>query len=289
MSQITISLPDGSARDYPAGTTAGEVATSIGKRLAKAAVAATANGVEIDLGRPLQDGDEVAIVPADTEAGRHVLRHSTAHVMAQAVIQLFPGAKFSIGPAIENGFYYDFELPDGRTFSDDDLAAIDAKMREIIAADQRFERAELSPAEAVQVFADQPYKVEIIERVSAAGHDDLDRGEVDTGGTVSVYRNSEEFVDLCKGPHVPSTGRLGHFRLQKVAGAYWRGNEKGPMLQRIYGTAWESDAALREHLHRLAEADKRDHRRLAVELDLLSFPEVLGGGLAVWHPKGGIV
>src|SRR5690606_7161861 len=143
MSQITISLPDGSARAYPAGTTAGEVASSIGKRLAKAAVAATVNGEEADLGRPLHDGDRVAIIPADSEAGRHVLRHSTAHVMAQAVTQLFPGAKFSIGPAIENGFYYDFELPDGRTFSEDDLAAIETRMREIIAADQRFERSQL--------------------------------------------------------------------------------------------------------------------------------------------------
>ncbi len=291
MSQITITLPDGSARDYPAGTTAGDVATSIGRRLAKAAVAATANGAEIDLGRPLHDGDLVTIIPDDSEAGRHVLRHSTAHVMAQAVTQLFPGAKFSIGPAIENGFYYDFELPGGRTFSDDDLAAIEARMREIMAADQPFVRRELTAAEALEVFADQPYKLEIIERVATAGDgaDELDSGEVAAGGEVSVYRNTDDFVDLCKGPHVPSTGRLGHFKLQKVAGAYWRGNEKGPMLQRIYGTAWESDAALAAHLEMLAEAEKRDHRRLANELDLLSFPSELGGGLAVWHPKGAIV
>ena len=171
-----------------------------------------------------------------------MLRHSTAHVMAQAVTQLFPGAKFSIGPAIENGFYYDFELPGGATFSDDDLVAIEARMREIVKADQPFVRSELSADQARGVFADQPYKVEIIERVrelAANGATDaLDAGEVDAGETVSVYRNSDEFVDLCKGPHVPSTGRLGHFKLQKVAGAYWRGNEKGPMLQRIYGTAW---------------------------------------------------
>ena len=143
--QITISLPDGSAREYPAGTTAGDVASSIGKRLAKAAVAATVDGEEVDLGRPLHDHDRVAIITSDTEAGRHVLRHSTAHVMAQAVTQLFPGAKYSIGPAIENGFYYDFELPDGRTFSDDDLAAIEAKMRDIVAADQTFVRSEVTP------------------------------------------------------------------------------------------------------------------------------------------------
>jgi threonyl-tRNA synthetase len=289
--QITITLPDGSEREYPAGTTAADVASSIGSRLAKAAVAATANGDEIDLTRPLPDRARVAIVTADTDAGRHVLRHSTAHVMAQAVTQLFPGAKFSIGPAIEHGFYYDFDLPGGQTFSDDDLAAIEARMREIIAADQPFERAEVSADEALEVFADQPYKAEIIERVKAAGDgaDSLDAGEVAAGGTISVYRNTPEFVDLCKGPHVPSTGRLGSFKLQKVAGAYWRGNEKGPMLQRIYGTAWESDAALKAHLEMLVEAEKRDHRRLATDLDLLSFPSELGGGLAVWHPKGAIV
>ena len=289
--QITITLPDGSEREYPAGTTAADVASSIGSRLAKAAVAATLDGAEVDLTRPLPERGAVAIVTADTDAGRHVLRHSTAHVMAQAVTQLFPGAKFSIGPAIEHGFYYDFELPGGQTFSDDDLARIEARMREIIAADQPFERSEVSADEALDVFADQPYKIEIIERVKDAGDgvDSLDAGEMAAGGTISVYRNSPEFVDLCRGPHVPSTGRLGSFTLQKVAGAYWRGNEKGPMLQRIYGTAWESDAALRAHLEMLAEAEKRDHRRLATDLDLVSFPSELGGGLAVWHPKGAIV
>jgi threonyl-tRNA synthetase len=290
---ITITLPDGSHREYPAGTTAADVAGSIGKRLAKAAVAANVDGHEVDLGRALDDGDHVAIITDDTEDGRHVLRHSTAHVMAQAVTQLFPGAKFSIGPAIENGFYYDFELPGGATFSDDDLVAIEARMREIVKADQPFVRSELSADQALGVFADQPYKVEIIERVrelAANGTTDaLDAGEVDAGDTVSAYRNSDEFVDLCKGPHVSSTGRLGHFKLQKVAGAYWRGNEKGPMLQRIYGTAWESDAALQAHLDQLAEAEKRDHRRLGTELDLFSFPSEIGGGLAVWHPKGAIV
>jgi threonyl-tRNA synthetase len=290
---ITITLPDGSHREYPAGTTAADVAGSIGKRLAKGAVAATVDGHEVDLGRALDDGDRLAIVTDDTEDGRHVLRHSTAHVMAQAVTQLFPGAKFSIGPAIENGFYYDFELPGGATFSDDDLVAIEARMHEIIKADQPFVRSEVDAADALEVFADQPYKIEIIKRVQElaadGGTDILDTGEADAGGTVSVYRNSSEFVDLCKGPHVPSTGRLGHFKLQKVAGAYWRGNEKGPMLQRIYGTAWESAAALRAHLEQLAEAEKRDHRKLANELDLISFPQELGGGLAVWHPKGAVV
>ncbi len=204
-------------------------------------------------------------------------------------LSCFTGAKFSIGPAIENGFYYDFELPGGRTFSDDDLVAIEARMAEIVKANQPFVRDELSPTDALKLFADQPYKCEIIERVSTGAADSEDAGEIGSGETISVYRNTDEFVDLCRGPHVPSTGKLGHFKLMKVAGAYWRGNEKGPMLQRIYGTAWESKAALAEHLHRLEEAEKRDHRKLATELDLLSFPHELGGGLAVWHPKGAIV
>src|SRR5215218_10241577 len=289
MAQVTISLPDGSQRSFDDGATTTDVAASIGSRLAKAAVAAVVDGEEWDLGRPLPDGASVAIVTADSEDGRHVLRHSTAHVMAQAVTQLFPGAKFSIGPAITDGFYYDFELPGGRTFSDDDLIAVEQRMRDIIAADQPFTRSEMSAAEALTVFADQPYKREIIERVTSGAADGVDADEVGAGGTVSVYRNTPEFVDMCRGPHVPSTGKLGHFKLMKVAGAYWRGNEKGPMLQRIYGTAWESKAALDEHLHRLEEAEKRDHRKLATELDLLSFPHELGGGLAVWHPKGAIV
>ena len=171
-------------------------------------------------------------------------------------------------------------------------------MRQIMSANQPFIRSEMSIDDALALFADQPYKCEIIERVRALAGvvidpDDeevsVDAGEVDPDGTVSVYRNTDEFVDMCRGPHVPTTSRLGHFKLMKVAGAYWRGNEKGPMLQRIYGTAWDTKAALEEHLHRLEEAEKRDHRKLATELDLLSFPSELGGGLAVWHPKGAIV
>jgi threonyl-tRNA synthetase len=289
MSTLTINLPDGSTRELPAGSTAGDLATSIGSRLAKAAVAAVINGSEADLGAPLPEGATVAIVTADTDAGRHVLRHSTAHVLAQAVTQLFPGAKFSIGPAIEDGFYYDFDLPDGRTFSESDLAAITERMKQIVAANQPFVRSEVSVDEALRLFADQPYKCEIINRVTSGSADGADSGEVGSGETISVYRNTESFVDLCRGPHVPTTAKLGHFALMKVAGAHWRSSEKGPMLQRIYGTAWESKSALDEHLHRLAEAEKRDHRRLAVEQDLLSFPSELGGGLAVWHPKGAIV
>ena len=298
MADILISLPDGSQRSFPVGTTTADVAASIGSRLAKAAVAGVVDGNEVDLDAALTDGSSLSIVTADSDEGRTILRHSTSHVMAQAVTQLFPGAKFSIGPAIAEGFYYDFELPGARTFTEDDLVAVEARMRDIIAANQPFVRSEMSIDDALVLFADQPYKCEIIERVrSLSGtsvdpdDDELsaDAGEVDPGGSVSVYRNTESFVDMCRGPHVPSTGRLGHFKLMKVAGAYWRGNEKGPMLQRIYGTAWDTKAALDEHLHRLEEAEKRDHRKLATELDLLSFPSELGGGLAVWHPKGAIV
>ena len=286
---ISIRLPDDSTRELPVGSTGFDLALAIGKRLAQAAVATTIDGVEADLGVALRDGVKVSIITADSDPGRHVLRHSTAHVLAQAVVQLFEGAKFSIGPAIEDGFYYDFELPNNKTFSDADLVAIQDKMQEIVAADQPFVRSEMSAKDALKVFKDQPYKCEIIERVTKGDADSSDALEAGSADAVSVYRNSENFVDLCRGPHVPSTSRLGHFALMKVAGAYWRGNEKGPMLQRIYGTAWESKSALAEHLHRLEEAEKRDHRRLAVEMDLLSFPQELGGGLAVWHPKGGIV
>jgi threonyl-tRNA synthetase len=293
---ITITLPDGSTRQHDAGVTAGEIAASIGRNLAKAALAArvATDGVDgdwYDLDRPIEHDAAVAIVTPDSPDGREVLRHSTAHVLAQAVTDLFPGAKYAIGPAIADGFYYDFELPGHAHFSDDDLARIEARMREIVQADEPFVREELSRERALATFADQPYKIEIIERV-----DPEDSNEIGDGPVISVYRNpraataeygGDEFVDLCRGPHVPSTKRLGAFTLTKVAGAYWRGDEKRPMLQRIYGTAWESKAALEEYLHRLEEAERRDHRKLGAELDLFSFPEEIGSGLAVFHPKGG--
>ncbi|HQU25640.1 MAG TPA: threonine--tRNA ligase [Acidimicrobiales bacterium] len=288
MSQIAVTLPDGATRALAGGSTAGDLARAIGARLAKDALAARVNGELRDLSTVLADGDTVAIVVAGSDDGRDVLRHSTAHVLAQAVTRLWPGAQYAIGPAIENGFYYDFDLPGGARFSDDDLATIEAEMRGIIAEDQPFTRAEMSIEEGLAVFVDQPYKVEIITKVREGARDAEDLGEVAAGSRVSVYRNTGSFVDLCRGPHVPSTGRLGHFRLMRVAGAYWRGDEKRPQLQRVYGTAWESNSALEAHLHQLVEAEKRDHRRLATELDLLSFPSELGGGLAVWHPRGGI-
>ena len=289
MSLLTVTLPDGSSRELEHGSTVFDLARSIGSGLAKAAVAGIVDGHETDLSTVLADGQQVAIITSNTDEGRHVLRHSTAHVLAQAVTRLFPGAKFSVGPAIENGFYYDFDLPDGKTFSDDDLVDIQREMERIVKEDQPFVRSEMTPAEALQLFADQPYKCEIIQRVTSAHGDALDAGEVGAGDVISAYRNSESFVDMCVGPHVPTTGKLQHFALQRTSGAYWRGSEEARMLQRIYGTAWESKKALDEHLTQLEEAAKRDHRRLATELDLLSFPSEIGGGLAIWHPKGATV
>jgi len=278
--QITVTLPDGSTRSLDEGATAADLARSIGRRLAQAAVTAVVDGADVDLSVPLAEGSQVSIVTEDSEEGRKVLRHSSAHVMAQAVCDLFPGARYAIGPPIEDGFYYDFELPGGASFSEEDLGRIEARMREIVAAGQPFVRHEMSRDEGVARFADQPYKVEIIEGV--------DPGEGVDATVVSTYSN-DGWVDLCKGPHVDTTARLGHFKLMKVAGAYWRGDERRPMLQRIYGTAWESAAALAAHLHRLEEAERRDHRRLGLELDMFHFPPEVGGGLPVFHPKGALV
>ena len=289
MSDLTITLPDGSSRILPEGSTGLDLAAHIGPGLAKAAVIVSVDGEGRDLNRALADGDSVSVVTADSDEGLYTLRHSTAHVLAQAVLDLWPGATHAIGPPIEHGFYYDFELPGGAVFTADDLEAIDARMREIITADQVFERFEAGASEALELFAEHRYKREIIEKVTTGAADVEMAREASTDGTVTWYRNGEGFIDLCTGPHVPSTGRLGHFALQKVAGAYWRGDEKQPMLQRIYGTAWADKKSLKGHLHRLAEAEKRDHRRLAAELDLVSWPDALGPGLAVWHPKGALV
>ena len=296
MSAITVSLPDGSERELVQGSSGADLAAAIGPRLAADAVVAVVDGTERDLSAPLIDGASVEIVTASSNRGLHTIRHSTAHVLAQAVLDLYPGATFAIGPPIEHGFYYDFELPDGGTFADTDLERIEARMREIIAADQPFERVEMAAEDALELFARHRYKRAIIEAVAmGAGADGDLASETSEGGTVSCYRNDADsgdsggFVDLCLGPHVPSTGRLGHFALQRVSGAYWRGSERNPMLQRIYGTAWATRKDLSAHLHRLAEAERRDHRRLAAELDLVSWPAELGPGLAVWHPKGALV
>jgi threonyl-tRNA synthetase len=286
--QIEVTLPDGTRKRLPQGASGADLAASIGKRLAKDAVAAVVDGREADLSAPLPDKASVSIVTADSEEGRRVIRHSTAHVMAQAVLSLWKGARFAIGPAIEDGFYYDFELPGGQRFTDEDLERIEARMREIVSEAQPFVREEHSVAEGLEMFADQPYKREIIERAaSASAEQDLAEGA--GPGVISAYRNSEGFVDLCRGPHVPSTDRLGAFKLTRVAGAYWRGDERRPQLQRIYGTAWESPAALEEHLRRMREAELRDHRKLGAELDLFHFPPEVGSGLPVFHPKGALL
>ncbi|MFP5321671.1 MAG: threonine--tRNA ligase [Acidimicrobiia bacterium] len=296
--QIAVTLPDGSSRELPTGSTAGDLARSIAKGLAKKAVIAEVDGVERDLSHVLEGGETVSIVTADSDQGLYVIRHSTAHVLAQAVLDLHPGATFGIGPPVENGFYYDFELPDGGTFNEDDLEAIEARMREILKESQPFVKTEISADEARQVFAEHPYKLEIIENASTDPMSATSaRGEVRCYENLpreprpnQTFHGHDGFIDLCRGPHVPTTSdHLGHFKLLRVAGAYWRGSEENPQLQRIYGTAWASKADLDAHLHHLEEAAKRDHRRLGTDLDLFSFPSELGGGLAVWHPKGAIV
>ena len=295
MSEITVSLPDGSTRTLPSGSTAADLSRAIGERLAKDAIHAEVNGRHVDLSHSLSDSDEVRIFTRQSDEGLHTIRHSTAHVLAQAVLSLFPGSTFAIGPPIEHGFYYDFSLLGGESFSSDDLERIEAKMREIIASDQPFEREETTGDEALALFAGHEYKREIINTAAntadgtASETGEALNSEVSSDGVISTYRNSAEFVDVCLGPHVLSTGKLGHFALQSVAGAYWRGDHTRPMLQRIYGTAWANEKDLKTHLHRLKEAEKRDHRKLARDLDLLSWPDELGPGLAVWHPKGAVV
>ena len=232
--------------------------------------------------------EEAALAERDRDPeALAVLRHSTAHVMAQAVLALWPDAHYAIGPPIEDGFYYDFDI--GRPFLPEDLAAIEKQMQAIIRQDQPFEREEVSIPEAIELFSGQPYKVEILQGIGESSDQGVE------GERVSLYRNpskakrGESYVDLCRGPHVASTGAIPAFKLLRTSGAYWRGDEHRPMLQRIYGTAWFTKADLDAYLHRLEEAQRRDHRRLGTELDLFSFPPELGGGLAVWHPKGALV
>ncbi len=270
-----LTLSDGSHIELPEGEPVGSV-------LASEAIAARVDGELRDLSFvPAGDATVESLAPTHDD-GLHVLRHSTAHVMAQAVCALYPGAKVAIGPAIDDGFYYDFQLP--KPLSSDDLPVIEERMRELIAADQPFVREEVARAEALERLSDQPFKTEIVEGLTEADGD----GEVGAGDSITLYRN-DDWADLCLGPHVPSTGRLGVFRLTSVAGAYWRGDATRPMLTRIYGTAWATDADLDAHLVRLEEAERRDHRKLGLELDLFSFPEDIGSGLAVFHPKGGLV
>jgi threonyl-tRNA synthetase len=254
-------------------------------------IAARVNGELRDLARVLVEGDEVEPVAIDSEDGRAILRHSTAHVLAQAVQEQFPEAKLGIGPPIENGFYYDFDVAE--PFTPDDLERLETRMRQIVKERQRFSRRVVSDDDARAELADEPYKLELIGLKGSAGATTDDAGVEVGGGELTIYDNlrGDELAwkDLCRGPHLPTTRQIPAFKLMRVAAAYWRGDERNPQLQRIYGTAWESKNALRAHLEMLAEAERRDHRRLGVELDLFSFPEEIGSGLAVWHPKGGTI
>ena len=272
-SEIRVTLPDGSEKRVPAGSTGADLAKAIGPGLAKAALAARVNGHVWDLSRPLPDGAKVSILTDKDPQALEVLRHSSAHVLATAVRQLFPHAQIGFGPPIEDGFYYDFAVE--RPFGPEDLAAIEKKMGEVVQADYPFVREEVDRAEAKRRFKDDPLKLERIE--------DLGPNEV-----ISVYTDGP-FVDLCRGPHVPSTGRIKHFKLLNAAGAYWRGDERRQMLQRIYGTAWFTKDDLEGYLRRLEEARKRDHRVLGKQLDLYSIQEDVGPGLVFWHPKGAMI
>jgi threonyl-tRNA synthetase len=280
----------------PAGTTAAAALDAAGVRTDGPSGAVVVREVRSaalrDLAWAPEADSEVEPVPMDSPDGRAVLRHSAAHVLAQAVQDLFPGTRLGIGPPIDNGFYYDF-LPD-RPFTPDDLARIERRMQEIVKAGQRFSRRPVSDDEARAELAHEPFKLELIDLKGAA--DDTEGASAEVGaGQLSMYDNLDRstgervWTDLCRGPHLPTTRRIPAFKVQRSAAAYWRGSEKNPQLQRIYGTAWESKDALAEHLRLLAEAEKRDHRRLGAELDLFSFPAELGSGLAVFHPKGGII
>ncbi len=270
MAEIAVKLPDGTDKALPEGSTVYDLAATIGPRLAQAALAGKIDGRLVDVGTTLIDGSAVEIVTDRSPEALGILRHSTAHVMAEAVKDLFPLAKFGIGPSIEDGFYYDMEI--GRSFSPEDLAAIEERMRQIVAEDKTFKRTELDRLEALDAFEEQPFKQELIS-------------ELPEGETISTYTQGA-FTDLCRGPHVPSTARLGAFKLTKIAGAYWRGNSDNPMLQRIYGTVWFNQKDLDAYLMRIEEAEKRDHRKLGKELDLFSFHEEAGAGLPLYHPKG---
>lgn len=269
---MNIVLPDGSVKELEKGATVADVAASIGAGLARAALAGIVNDTPVDLDAVVSDGDSVAIVTAKSDEGLELMRHSTAHLLAAALTDMYPGVKFGVGPAIENGFYYDIELPEGVTVSPDDFAAIEARMAEIAKSGAAIVRREVSRDEAREIFADQPLKLELI--------DELPEDE-----TISIYQLGD-FTDLCRGPHVPDTGKLGAYKLTKVAGAYWKGDSDNEMLTRIYGTAFFSKKELEEYLHNLEEAEKRDHRKLGRELGIYMMEPMAGVGLPLYLPKG---
>ncbi len=274
MSEIRLRLPDGSEKKYAAGITGQEVAEKIGPRLAKDALALKVDGRLQDLNIPVENNSAVEIVTFNTQEGREVYWHSTSHLLAQAVKQLFPQAKLAIGPAIEEGFYYDFDFE--RPFTPEDLVRIEKRMAELAKAATPIKRKVLSKAEALSFFQKlgEIYKVELIDELP--------------NGTISIYEQGD-FADLCRGPHVSSTSKIKAFKLLSVAGAYWRGDEKNKMLQRIYGISFPTKEALEEYLTRLEEIKRRDHRKLGKELDLFSVSDEVGGGLVLWHPRGALI
>ncbi|HSA53427.1 MAG TPA: threonine--tRNA ligase, partial [Yinghuangia sp.] len=281
--------PEREERLVATGTTAGELFGGD-----RSVVAARVGGQLKDLAYVVADGDEVEPVAIDSQDGLDILRHSTAHVMAQAVQELFPEAKLGIGPPIRDGFYYDFDVE--TPFQPDDLKRIEKKMQEIIKQGQRFSRRVVADDDARVELADEPYKLELIGLKGSDAADTTDGANVEVGGgELTIYDNLDAktgdlcWKDLCRGPHLPTTRNIPAFKLMRSAAAYWRGSEKNKQLQRIYGTAWPSRDALKAHLTFLEEAEKRDHRKLGNELDLFSIPEEIGSGLAVFHPKGGII
>src|SRR3954465_1096845 len=275
---MKVKLPDDSELELESGATGADAAGAIGPGLAKAALALKVGGELRDLSAPLQDGESIEIVTDRSPEALELIRHDAAHVLAESVLDLWPDAKISIGPPIENGFYYDIEFPDGNP-GEEDLARIEERMAEHIKADEPFERRELPAAEAVEHFRDegQDYKVELIE--------DLVRDE--DARTVSLYRNGS-FEDLCRGPHGPSTGRIGAFKLTSIAGAYWRGDETRQMLTRIYGTAFLNEKELKKHLEQIEQAKENDHRRLGPELDLFMLHQE-APGMPFWLPNGSVL
>ena len=275
MKSIEITLPDNSVKSFPAGITAQEVADSIGPGLARAVVVAKVNGELKDLNQEINENSDLELFTGETTEGHDTLLHSTAHLMAQAVKELYPEAKITIGPTIENGFYYDFDLDE--SFSEASLEKIEQKMKELARSGQKIIRNEISVSKAIDIFEKlgEPYKVEIIKQINP---DDV----------ITMYEQNN-FTDLCRGPHVSNTLKIKHFKLLSTSGAYWRGDEKNKMLQRIYGTVFSSKGALKRHLHNLEEAKKRDHRKLGKELKLFTFDDEIGPGLPLWLPNGAVM
>jgi threonyl-tRNA synthetase len=269
---VQVTLPDGSVQSISPGITAAEFASQLHRRLGKEAVAAKVNGELCDLSTPLNADCSVEILTFDTEEGQEIYHHSTAHLMAQAVQQLYPGVKLAIGPAVEGGFYYDFDID--KPFTPEDLEKIETRMAELVKADLPYMRKLLSREEAIELFRQkhEDYKTQIL-------------AEIPEGEQVSTYQQGD-FIDLCRGPHIPSTGKVKAFKLQTIAGAYWKGDENNKMLQRIYGTSFPSNKQLKQHLERIEEAKRRDHRKLGKDLELFGIYQEAGPGLIYWPPKG---